>query len=68
MREYMVSAAGSLGAMPAEERVVVAVTLFYYSWEQRTGLPSQIVMQAARGALAKGAGAALDAAVKVEEF
>jgi hypothetical protein len=68
MKDLLVSSAAALGGVPPEERVVVAVTLFYYSWEQRAGLPAQVVMQAPRSALVKGAGPALDAVLKVEEF
>ncbi len=68
MRELMVNAASSLSELPPGEKVVVAVTLFYYSWEQRAGLPSQILMQAPKSALTGGSGAALDAALKTEEF
>jgi hypothetical protein len=68
MRELMVNTASSLSSLPPGERVAVAVTLFYYSWEQRAGLPSQILMQAPKSALAGGPGGVLDAALKVEEF
>jgi hypothetical protein len=68
MRELMVTTASSLGALPPGEQVVVAVTLFYYSWEQRAGLPGQILMQAPKAALVGGTGQALEAALKVEEF
>ncbi|HSW49658.1 MAG TPA: hypothetical protein VLH09_05750 [Bryobacteraceae bacterium] len=68
MRELMASTASSLGSLPPGEQVAVAVTLFYYSWEQRAGLPSQILMQAPRAALLGGAGPSLDAALRIEEF
>jgi len=48
MREMLVDAASSLEAVPPNEQVVLAVSLFYYSWEDRTGLPGQILMQAQR--------------------
>ena len=51
MREMLVSAAAALGAMPSNEQVAVGVTLLYYSWEDRSGLPSQIVMQAPKSRL-----------------
>ncbi len=68
MRDMLVSSASALDALPPGEQVVVAVTLFYYNWEQRGALPSQIVMQAPKSALLKGAGPELDAALHVEEF
>ena len=62
MRELLATSAASLDALPPNEQIVVAVTLFYYSWEQKAGLPSQILMQASKGALVKGGRPALDAA------
>lgn len=53
MREMLLDAAASLEAVPPEEQVVLAVSLFYYSWEDRAGLPSQILMQAQRQQLLK---------------
>ncbi|MCC7176628.1 MAG: hypothetical protein IT159_15650 [Bryobacterales bacterium] len=64
MRELMERTASTLDALPPGEQVVVAVTLFYYSWEQKDGLPSQILMQASKSALGKGGAAA----VRVEEL
>lgn len=52
MREMLVSSAVALGALPPDEQIVVGVTLLYYSWEDRSGLPSQILMQALKGAKA----------------
>ena len=48
MREMLAASAASLTALPADDQIVVAVTLFYFSWEDRTGLPSQILMQASK--------------------
>jgi hypothetical protein len=68
MRDLMISSAASLTSLPPGEQVAVAVTLFSYSWEQRAGLPSQILMQAPKAALLKSAGQGLESALKVEEF
>ncbi|MEK7404904.1 MAG: hypothetical protein AAB225_07325 [Acidobacteriota bacterium] len=51
MRDMLVDAAASLDTVPAQEQVVLAVSLFYFSWEDRTGLPGQVMMQAPRQAL-----------------
>jgi len=48
MREMMEASAAALDSVPANEQIVVGVTLFYYSWEDTTGLPLQVVMQAGR--------------------
>jgi hypothetical protein len=51
MKEVMVASAGSLDRLPNEERLVLGVRLFYSAWEDTTGLPRQITMQARKGAL-----------------
>lgn len=73
MREMLVAAAGSLDTVPVEERLVVGVTLFHFSWEDSSGLPSQILMQAPRKALldfqtGRRKPAALESVVQVQEF
>ena len=55
MREMLVASAVSLENLPSSERVVLAVSLFHYSWEDYSGLPSQIVMQAERQKLLSNA-------------
>lgn len=52
MKAALVAAAAELGAVPINEKVILGVNLFYWNWEDRSGLPSQIVMQATRGQLA----------------
>jgi len=69
MREMLAASAASLTALPADDQIAVAVTLFYFSWEDRTGLPSQILMQASRKSLAgKPVNDALTAAIRLQEF
>ena len=60
MREHLASVADSLAVLPPNEQIVVSVTLFYYSWEQKDGLPSQILMQASKSALISGAGPSVE--------
>ena len=48
MREMLVASAAALENLPPSEQVVLAVSLFHYSWEDSSGLPNQIVMQAER--------------------
>jgi hypothetical protein len=43
-------AAAALAPMPDSEQVVLAVRLLYQPWEDRTGLPSQIVVKGSRKA------------------
>jgi hypothetical protein len=68
MRDMLVASAANLGALPPDEQVVCGVTLFYFPWEERDGLPSQILMHASKSALLNGSGDALVAALRVEEF
>ncbi len=70
MREMLLDAAGSLEAVLAQEQIVLAVSLFYYSWEDRTGLPGQILMQAQRQQLLalKQRGAAAERAIQTKEY
>ena len=41
-------AAESLDAIPLEEDIALIIALFYFTWEDTTGLPSQLVLQAPR--------------------
>src|SRR6185295_17549253 len=73
MREMLVSSAASLETVPAGEQIVLGVTLFYYAWEDTTGLPAQIVMQAPRQKLldmqqGRVNKSELESAIKVQEF
>ena len=68
VREALASTAAAIDALPPGEQVVMAVTLFYFSWEDRTGLPSQIVMQAPKSALVGGPGQASNTAIQIKEF
>jgi hypothetical protein len=69
MREMLAASAASLPALAADDRIAVAVTLFYFSWEDRTGLPSQILMQATKKSLAgKPVNDALTASIRLQEF
>lgn len=74
MRDMLVAAAASLDTVPPHEKIAVAVSLFYHtSWEDTTGLPSQILMQAQRQILLDYQAArinedALRASLRVQEF
>ncbi len=69
MRAQLVAAAISLDKLPADEKVVFGVSIFRRSWEDSTGLPAQIVMQGSRKDLiAARTAAAIDAAIRVQEF
>lgn len=73
MREMLVASANSLSTVPPGEQIVVGVTLFYFSWEDGSGLPSQVLMQARRQtlldyAVGRISDDALQAAIHEQEF
>jgi len=55
MRQMLATCAASLDNLPSNEQLVLAVSLFHYSWEDYSGLPTQIVMQAERQKLLSNA-------------
>lgn len=73
MRDMLVASAASLDSVPPKEQIALGVSLFYFSWEDTAGLPSQILMQAERQKLldvhvGRVSRAALDNIVRVQEF
>ncbi len=69
MRAQLASAAIALEKLPAEEKVVLGISIFRRSWEDSTGLPAQIVMQATRKDLvAARTSPAIEAAIRIQEF
>jgi hypothetical protein len=73
MQEGMVAMAASLDAVPANEQIVLSVTLYYRPWEDKAGLPLQIVLQAERQKLldvqlGRASRASLDSAIRVQEY
>lgn len=72
MQEILLASAASLDSVPDDQQIAFGVTLFYWQWEDKTGLPAQIVMHAPKSVLFKvksGADrATLSSALKVEEF
>lgn len=65
MRSMLVDSARSLDSLPADEQVALGLSLFYWKWENREGLPAQIVMHAQRKALLQSAE---QAPIASEEF
>lgn len=66
MQQMLVEAAAAMGALPPNEQVVLAVSLLRMGWEDTTGLPAQILMQAPRQKLLDRATA--QNAIQVQEF
>lgn len=67
MRSMLMDSARSLDAVPADEQVTIGLSLFYWKWENREGLPAQIVMHAPRKTLLAAANPE-QASVSTEEF
>jgi len=51
MQQAMVDSAASLDTVPAQEQIVVVAMLSKYPWEDTTGIPFQIMMQATKKSL-----------------
>jgi hypothetical protein len=67
IRGVLMDSARSLDAVPADEQVTIALSLFYWKWENRDGLPAQIVMHAPRKALLQATNAE-QASIASEEY
>lgn len=70
LKESMVSMATSLDTIPPEEQIAVVAFVDHYPWEDVTGIPVQITLQAQRKKLVdvqRANGAGLDAAIRVTE-
>lgn len=51
MRQILIAEGPSLTDLRPDFQVTLAVSLFHFPWEDRTGLPSQVVISATRGRL-----------------
>src|SRR4030095_4325305 len=63
MKAALTAAAGELQSVPLSEKIILGVNLFYWSWEDATGMPTQIVMEATRQQLVSRL-----EAIQVQEF
>jgi hypothetical protein len=69
MKDALGALAASLDTVPPSEQIVLGVSLFYFSWEERADLPGQILMQARRQALLDvTSGRIRDAGIREQEF
>jgi hypothetical protein len=69
MQALLVQAAADLRDVPDNEEIAIAVSLFYWVWEDKAGLPEQVVMHASKKALATAAkDKTLGSVVRVEEY
>ena len=70
LREAMVSMAASLDTVPGDEQIAIVAFVDHYPWEDISGLPVQVTLQAQRKKLVEvmhAGGAGLDAAIRVTE-
>jgi hypothetical protein len=67
LKDALVSVAAALDSVPPDEQVVIAVILPRFKFEDPTGLPAQITVQASKKKLLESKGAALDALIRVTE-
>ena len=67
LKDALVSAAASLATIPPDEQVVIAIIVPRFKFEDPTGLPSQVTVQATKRKLLESKGAALDALIRVTE-
>lgn len=68
MAEQLEKTASVLNMLPPNEQIVLGVTLLYRPWEDTTGLPRQIVMQAPRKVFYSTPRAQLLGAMQVQEY
>jgi hypothetical protein len=69
--QAMAATAASLDPVPPDEQIVIVVFLSHYGWEDMTGMPVQLTMQAPKKKLLeaqRSGGAGLDAAIQVTEY
>jgi hypothetical protein len=69
LRQALIDSAASLDTVPGEEQIVVVAMLSKYPWENMTGLPLQIMMQASKKSLLEQRGnpSALDSVIRTIE-
>jgi hypothetical protein len=70
MQELLANLAAGMDPVPANDQIAVVVSLFYFTGENTSGLPAQVVMHAQKKALVEGRGkpAMLASAVQVDEY
>jgi len=70
LRDALISTAASLDTVPPDEQVTIVAFLDHYPWEDITGLPAQLTLQAPKKKLIeaqRAGGAVLEAAIRITE-
>jgi hypothetical protein len=70
MREVLMESAASLDEVPADEKIALNVTLLSLGYENKAGLPGQILMQAQKSKLieAKLGRVPVESVIRVQEY
>jgi hypothetical protein len=68
MREVLAQTASSLSTLADTDRVVLAVDLPSFAWEDSAGIPSQIIMQGQKSALLAATKDQLAAVIQTEVY
>jgi hypothetical protein len=70
LKQILMNTAASLDGVGPDEQVVLAVFLYRYHWEDASGIPAQLQLQAQKKQLVQALrsnGANLDAIIRIEE-
>lgn len=68
IQALLIESAAKLRDVPDNEEVAIAVSLFYWRWEDRSGLPDQVVLHASKKALVTTAKDKLVSVIRFEEY
>jgi hypothetical protein len=68
MRDAMQKTARAVPELPSQEKVILSVRLFHWTWEDKAGLPGLVVMQGQKQALLQAPLEKLETAVTVREY
>jgi hypothetical protein len=69
MKKILLNSSASLDTLPMNEQIIFGVTISHQKWENRTGIPAEIIMQGQRAKLleAQQGKTSPDSAIKVQE-
>lgn len=68
MQALLIQAASDLRDVPDTEEIAIAVSLFYWVWEDKSGLPEQVVMHAPKKTLMGAQKDKTLAGLRVEQY
>jgi len=68
MQQMLVDSAKSMDPVPADEEFALGISFFYWTWENREGLPAQIVMHAPKKQLLEAKAGAAAKSIPFDEY